>query len=115
MTAIDETLSVRRNDDAGRYEIFVGDVMGGYTEFEIDPHGRLRFPHTLIDHAYRGRGLAGVLVEGAMKDVAARGETVEPICPLVRRWLRKNTVPGLEVVWPLWAADEEQGGATASS
>lgn len=112
MTEIDETRTVVRDDDARRYEIFVGDVMGGYTEFQPGPKGRLIFPHTEIDHAYRGRGLSGSLFEGAMADAAARGEAVEPVCPALRRWLRKNTVPGLEVVWPLWARNEaEEGGA----
>ncbi len=83
MSDIDETLTVTRNDEAGRYEVHVGPVLAGYTEFSVDAHGRLVFPHTAIDHAYRGRGLANVLVEGAMRDAAARGETVEPSTPRI--------------------------------
>lgn len=104
--ATDETLTVTRNDAAGRYEIHVGGTLGGYAEFEPGPKRRLVFPHTEIDHAYRGRGLSHVLIEQAMADVASRGETVEPICPAVRRWLRKNEVPGLDIVWPLWSEGE---------
>ncbi|GAA1467373.1 GNAT family N-acetyltransferase [Microbacterium thalassium] len=115
MTDIDETRTVVRNDEARRYEIFVGDVMGGYTEFLPGPKGRLIFPHTEIDHAYRGRGLSGDLFEGAMADAAARGDTVEPTCPALRRWLRKNKVPGLEVMWPLWARDDVDGGGAPAS
>lgn len=100
MTAPDE-LTVTRNDDAGRYEIHVGDVLGGYTQFEPDAAGRLVFPHTEVDPAFKGRGLATELISAAMTDVAARGETVVPLCPFVRRFLRENDVPGLDVHWPL--------------
>lgn len=113
MTDIDATLTVTRNETAGRYEIHVGDVLGGYSEFTRGPHGRLVFPHTVIDHAFRGRGLSSVLIEGAMTDAAFRGEAVEPICPAVRRWLRKNEVPGLEVVWPLWSEGETDGAGAS--
>ncbi len=100
MTELTEELTVYRDDADGRYEIRVGDVLGGYTEFRPDAHGRLVFPHTEVDPAFRGRGLAGVLIERAMADVAARGETVVPRCPFVRKYLRENDVPGLTVDWP---------------
>ena len=109
MAAHDEELTVRRNDEAGRYEILVGDVLGGFTEFEVESPGRLVFPHTVIDPAYRGWGLSTVLISQAMTDVAARGESVVPVCPVVRRYLRKNNVPGLTVEWPAalpWEPDE---------
>ena len=47
-TAVDAT-RVERNDGESRYEIWVGDVLGGFTEFEPDSHGRLVFPHTEVD------------------------------------------------------------------
>ena len=97
MSDLTADLAVTRAEE--RYEIHVGDVLAGYTEFEPDARGRLVFPHTVIDPAFRGRGLAGVLVEGAMTDAAARGETVVPVCPVVAGWLRKNEVPGLEIEW----------------
>lgn len=112
---MDETLTVTRDDAAGRYEIHVGDVLGGYTEFEVDDRGRLVLPHTEIDPAFKGRGLGGELVSRALADVASRGETVVPLCPFVRRYLRENTVPGLDVEWPSRSgADAPAGDATPS-
>ena len=96
----DAELTVTRNDEAGRYEIHVGDVLGGYTLFEPDEHGRLVFPHTVVDPAFKGRGLGSVLVREALTDAAARGETIVPLCPFVTRYLRENEVPGLAVDWP---------------
>jgi len=108
---MDETLTVTRNDAAGRYEIHVGDVLGGFTEFEVDAQGRLVFQHTEVDPAFKGRGLATTLVSAAMTDVAARGETAVPLCPFVRRYLRENDVAGLDVDWPL--AGEPAGPASS--
>jgi predicted GNAT family acetyltransferase len=100
MTDTEQTVTVRRNDDARRYEIHVGDVEAGFTVFRVDPRGRLIFPHTEVDPAFRGRGIAQRLVAAAMADVARRGETVIPHCPVVAAYLRQNEVPGLDIVWP---------------
>jgi predicted GNAT family acetyltransferase len=40
-----------------------------------------------------------VLVGEALADVAARGETVVPVCPFVVKYLRGNDVEGLDVAW----------------
>jgi uncharacterized protein len=91
---------VARNDEKGRYEIHLGDVLGGFTQFAPDSHGRLVFPHTEIDPAFEGRGLGGILVGRALADVASRGETIVPRCPFVVRYLRGHDVPGLKIDWP---------------
>jgi predicted GNAT family acetyltransferase len=98
-TMTDE-ITVHRNDDAGRYEVWVGDVLAGFTEFTPDARGRLRFPHTEVDPAFRGRGLAQIVVAEAMADEARRGETVVPLCPVVVKYLQEHEVPGLDVHWP---------------
>jgi uncharacterized protein len=96
----DEELTVTRNDAERRYEIRVGDVLGGFTEFRTDAEGRLVLPHTLIIPSFRGRGLAGALVSQSLADIAARGETVVPECPVVVHYLREHDVDGLTVDWP---------------
>ena len=91
---------VVRNDEEGRYEIWLGDVLGGYTEFTPDSRGRLVFPHTVVDPAFKGQGLGGILVGRALADVAGRGETIVPRCPFVVRYRRGHEVPGLRIDWP---------------
>lgn len=88
--------TVIRNDDESRYEIHVGDVVAGWTEFRVNGD-KLVFPHTLVDPAFSGRGLASMLVGQAMADVAARGETVVPLCPFVVKYLDTHDVPGLMI------------------
>ncbi|WEG09121.1 N-acetyltransferase [Microbacterium horticulturae] len=92
--------TVERDDENARYTIAVDGELAGYTEIQPDGEGRLRMPHTVIIPSFRGQGLAGALVAGALADIAARGETVVPLCPVVRKYLRENEVEGLGVEWP---------------
>ncbi|HET6301617.1 GNAT family N-acetyltransferase [Microbacterium sp.] len=108
-TSTDE-LTVTRNDEAGRYEIHVGDVLAGFTRFEPTPNGELIFPHTEIDPAFSGRGLGKTLVSEALADVARRGERIIPLCPFVRRYLRENDVEGLDVDWSVAGGRDDQAG-----
>lgn len=94
-----EGIHVVRNDAAEQYEIVVDGTVAGVTEFVPDSGGRLIFPHTAIDPAFGGRGLGTTLVGEAMADVAARGETVVPVCPFVIKYLKSHEVPGLDIHW----------------
>lgn len=96
----DEQKRVVRNDESGRYEIWVGGRLGGFTEITSDAEGRAVFPHTEVDPAFGGQGLGKILVGEALSDVARRGETIVPVCSYVRKYLRENEVPGAVVEWP---------------
>jgi predicted GNAT family acetyltransferase len=106
MTDLESDPTVTRNDEDGRYEVRIDDVLAGFTEIRTDEDGRLEFPHTEIDPAFEGRGLSKVLVGQALTDAASRGETVVPLCSVVARYLTRNEVPGLTVVWPRGARPE---------
>lgn len=89
---------VARNTARNRYEIFVGDTVAGYTLAIPDPEtGRTVMPHTVIDPAFRGRGLSGILIGAALADLAGAGETVVPDCPTVAAYLRSHEIEGLDV------------------
>lgn len=107
MTELSDHVNVSRDDEQSRYEIYVGDVLGGYAEFVPDDRGRLVFPDTQIDPAFKGRGLGTKLVAAAMTDAAERGDTVVPDCPFVVRYLRENDVPGLDIDWSRAPADTD--------
>jgi len=100
VTDLSRRPTVTRDDEESRYEIRVGDVLAGFSEFYEDSRRRTVFPHTEVDPAFRGRGLGGTLIGEAMTDAAARGDTVVPRCPAVAGYLEKNDVPGLTVDWP---------------
>jgi predicted GNAT family acetyltransferase len=92
--------TVTRNEEAARYEIRVDGALAGFTEIEADGGGRVVFPHTEIDPAFGGMGLSRILVREALSDTARRGETIVPLCSVVRKYLRENEVPGAVVDWP---------------
>ena len=48
------------------------------------------FPHTEIDEKFGGRGLGTTLVRAALDDIRSRGDKIDPLCPLVKRFIEKN-------------------------
>ena len=95
----DET-TVTRNDDRSRYEIRVGEEVGGFAAFVTDRRGRVVMTHTEIDPAFKGQGLGSTLVDEALGDLARRGDVVVPRCPFVAHYLTGHEVAGLVVDWP---------------
>ena len=95
-----DELNVRVERGEDRYEVFLDDVPAGFTAFYTDEEGSTVFPHTQVDPAFKGHGVASILVERALEDEAKRGETIVPLCPFVAKYLREHEVPGLKVAWP---------------
>lgn len=95
-----EQTTVTRNEQKSRYEIHVGDTLGGFTYFRPAEGDRVVMPHTEIDPSFKGQGLGSILVGEALADLARRGDVVVPVCPFVSHYLRENDVAGLVVDWP---------------
>lgn len=95
-----EETTVIRNDDRRRYELHVGDKIAGKLYFRAEAGGRALLPHTEIDPAFEGRGLASILAAEALADLARRGDIVIPECPFVSQYLKRHDVAGLIVEWP---------------
>ena len=65
----DETVEVRENPERPRFDILVGGRQAGFALFTTpaeNPDDQRIFYHTVIDDAFGGRGLAGVLTRGAL-------------------------------------------------
>jgi uncharacterized protein len=95
----DET-TVTREESRSRYEIHVGDELGGYLYFRPQTDGRVILPHTVIQPEFAGRGLGSILAGEALADLARRGDIVVPTCPFVTKYLKGNEVAGLIIDWP---------------
>jgi predicted GNAT family acetyltransferase len=76
--------------EAERYEIHVDGKVAGFTEANPRDDGLVLFPHTVVDDAYEGQGLASRLVTGALDDIRRRGLRIIVTCPYVRHFLRKH-------------------------
>jgi uncharacterized protein len=80
---------VRDNRDRTRYEIREDGELAGFVQYNVRG-GRLLLVHTEIDDARAGRGLASILVRGALDDIRARGLSIVPVCPFVERFIQKH-------------------------
>jgi len=72
-----------------RYEITVDGTLAGFAEYRLAPD-HITFVHTVIDDAFAGKGLAGVLVRAALDDVRTRALRVVPVCPYVKAWIERH-------------------------
>ena len=50
----------------------------------------LHLVHTEVPPQLEGRGLASRLVQGALDDIRAKGETIVPRCSYVTAWLQRH-------------------------
>ena len=71
------------------------DIMKG-----VDHDGRRVFFHTEVGEEFSGHGLAGIVVEEAVRATREEGLTVVPVCPYVKKWLTKHTDHGATVAQP---------------
>lgn len=76
-------------DVGHRFEIHVDGALAGFTEYWEDGDVRI-FPHTEIDRAFAGRGLATTLIRGALDATRAGGKSVQPVCRFVRSFIAKH-------------------------
>lgn len=90
--AADE-VEVRDNPGRRRFEILVGGEQAGfsmYTHPAEDSDDQRIFYHTVIDDAFGGRGLAGILTRTALLTSVAEGHRIVAVCPYVAHWLRSH-------------------------
>jgi uncharacterized protein len=84
-----DVTTVRDNPTELRYELVDDGKVIGEIRYRREP-GAVALVHTEVDPAHEGRGLAGELVEGALRDLHERGLRVIPVCPFVRAWMRDH-------------------------
>jgi predicted GNAT family acetyltransferase len=84
------TNEIRRNDEAGQYEIVdaEGKVIA-LTQFRVRGD-HVVMPHTESDPAHKGEGLAAQVVTFALDDIRASGRTVVPTCPFVKHFIETH-------------------------
>ena len=64
-------------------------VVAEITFYESE-NGVFTIDHTFVDESFRGQGIAGKLVEMALKEIEKRGGKVEATCSYAKKWLEKN-------------------------
>lgn len=91
--------SVSRETGPDRFEVSSDGAVAGFAQF-VDHDGRRVFFHTELGEEFGGQGLAGTVVEAAVRATRDEGLTVVPVCPYVTKWLTKHTDHGATVAQP---------------
>jgi predicted GNAT family acetyltransferase len=81
--------TVRDNAAEERYEIAADGEVAGFVQYGLRPR-LIAFVHTEIDQRMEGKGLGGVLVQGALDDARERGLAVLPFCPFVNGYIKRH-------------------------
>jgi predicted GNAT family acetyltransferase len=75
--------------EADRFTIAVDGQTVGLAEYS-DRDGRRTFPHTEVDRAFQGRGLATILVAEALHATRAAGLRIVPACSMVANYIDQH-------------------------
>lgn len=81
--------TVIRTTGPDRFEIQVDGAAAGFAEF-VDHEGSRVFFHTVIDPAYKGQGLGGIVVGRALEATRDEGLRIVPECSFVKAYVEKH-------------------------
>jgi predicted GNAT family acetyltransferase len=74
---------------ADRFTITVDGQTAGFTRIS-DRDGKRTFPHTEVDDAFQGRGLATILIGEALQQTRDAGLRIVPVCTMVAAYLKEH-------------------------
>jgi uncharacterized protein len=80
---------VVKDEARRRYQILVDGKAAGVADY-LERGETVELPHTYVDPARRGQGLAAILIRHALDDVIASGRKVIPTCPYVRAYVESH-------------------------
>ena len=75
--------------ESDRFSISVDGQKVGFTEY-ADRDGQRVFPHTEVLDEFGGRGLATILVAGALQATRDAGLRIVAVCPMVEGYVKKH-------------------------
>ena|SRR6478609_6832610 len=90
MTLTDKTgAPVTVHKESDKFTIAIDGKTVGLTEYRDEGNSRV-FPHTEVDDAFEGRGLATVVISEALAQTRSEGLRIVPECPAVIAYLEKH-------------------------
>ncbi len=84
-----DEVRLSKDEAAGRYELRLDGRRVGLADF-YRRGDVVVIPHAETLPEFGGRGLAGRLVRFCLDDIRAQGLRVDPACPFVAAYIRKN-------------------------
>ncbi|QFP77071.1 GNAT family N-acetyltransferase [Deinococcus sp. AJ005] len=89
MTSNSGKITLRDNEAAQQYEVYVDGELVGYAGYRPLENAR-ELPHTEMNSQYMGQGLGSKLVQFALDDLRKRGLNVVPTCPFIADYIGKH-------------------------
>lgn len=88
-TEVVEAVEVVDVPARSRYEAHLDGRVVGVAEYHV-AGGSVVFPHTEVEPALEGRGIASLLARRALDDARERGQKVVPACSFFRVYLKRH-------------------------
>jgi predicted GNAT family acetyltransferase len=79
-------VTVQDNPERRRFEIRLDGEVAGFADYRMRD-GAVVVVHSEVDHAYRGKGLGGMLAKQTLDALRERAEKVVPACPFFARYV----------------------------
>ncbi|AJK69665.1 GNAT family N-acetyltransferase [Corynebacterium marinum] len=86
----DKNFDITHNEGKKRFEIAVDGREAGYASYVPREGNVLDFNHTVVDQAFRGRGLSTPLIKAALDWARDEGASVRTTCSAVEHFVNKN-------------------------
>lgn len=78
-----------KNDAKSRFELLLDGRVASFIEY-VDHGHALELTHTITKPDFRGRGLAGKLVNFALTRIDAENKRIIPTCSYIAQYVTKN-------------------------
>ncbi|HLU08226.1 MAG TPA: GNAT family N-acetyltransferase [Oceanobacillus sp.] len=82
------TLDVKHNPEAKRFEIQLGDQLA-MVEYMLAGNNII-FTHTEVPPAFEGQGIANRMVKFALDYAVNAGYKIQPLCPVVKHYVDRH-------------------------
>ena len=82
-------LSILDDAERCRFEAWLGGDPAGVLTYRRSADVT-ELPHTKVAERFEGRGIGGLLAKTALDDARERGLRVDPVCPFIAAYIRKN-------------------------
>ena len=91
------SISVLKNDELNRFEIYSDGELAGFAEFKVG-NQKISYTHTEIDPRFGGQGLGSQLIKEALDEALEQNLEVAPYCSFVSAYIKKNSEKYLDLI-----------------